>query len=209
MHLDDMGIQAQIRRLAVDRRSPEARALYLCLASYTERRVARVGSRRYGDLLSGAEREDVVGEVLLQLMSGSLARFRGDSLPELLGYVRSIADRLVWRAAQRKIRERHALEGEGAEAIRAWTVAPPMPDEMVHLDHGNPLSDQDARYLEALFAAGGRAAYARDAGVSRAAVTQRVQRIRARIAAMSAKDQLAAEAWAQKLAVVSALQREA
>jgi hypothetical protein len=209
MHPQDTGIQAQIRRLAVDRRSPEARAIYVRLASYTEGRVARIGSRRYADLLSGAEREDVVGEVLLQLMSGSLARFRGDSLPELLGYVRSIADRLVWRAAQRKIRERQALQGEGAEAVAAWTSALPQPDQLVELDHESALNDKDAEYLEALFSAGGRAAYARTSGVSRAAVTQRVQRIRARIAAMSPNDQMATEAWAQRLAVVSALRREA
>ena len=67
-----------------------------------------------------------------------------------------------------------------------------------------PLSQDDSDYLEALFASGSRADLARDRGISRAAVTQRIARIRTRIDGLSAYDQSAAKAWIENLAARSA-----
>lgn len=188
-------IQVELRRIAADRTSPEAQALFLTLTGYVDRRVRRIAGARYSDLLGAAEQEEIVGEVLYQLMAGSLAQFRGDTLPELLGFVRSISDRCVGRAARKRLRERAALDVEGQDAVRAWMGVLPQPDQAVHFAPASPLSAQDEGYLRELLQAGSRAEYARSNGVSRAAVTQRVQRIRSRIESLPEREQQAAEGW--------------
>jgi hypothetical protein len=188
-------VRPGLEALLADRNSEEARALFLRLAGYIDGRVGRVVAGRYRDLLGNADQEEVTGEVLFELMNGALAGFRGGSLGELLSYVRRISDRCVWRAAQRRIRERNLLDGEHAETVAAWHGDVPSPDGLVHFVPECPLSEEDEAYLRTLLAAGSRAEMARQANVSRAAVTQRVQRIRRRISALPAREQSAAEAW--------------
>ena len=191
----DPDLREQVRALIADRHTPEARALYLELARYVHGRVHRGVRTRYPDVLSADDEEELVGEVLYQLMSGALASFRGESLPELLGFCRSVADRCVWRAARKRLRERDALDGVAGEHVRDWSGTVPSPEESVRIIPETPLSQKDQDYLLAVLAAGSRSEFARQAGVSRAAVTQRVQRIRARIQALSERDQRATEAW--------------
>jgi len=174
--------QETLRGLLADRHSPEARALYLTLAKYVEGRVRWFGRVRGSDLFGEADLDEIVGEVMLQLTAGSLAQFRGESLPELLGFVRTVTDRATWRAARRRIDEKRALEGEEAQQIlRDRHSSPPRADEVVLLAPEVPLDAKDQAYLEELFSAGSKAEFARQTGVSRAAVTKRVDRIRARI----------------------------
>ena len=78
-----------------------------------------------------------------------------------------------------------------------------MPDEVVHLVPDCPLSREDADYLTALFASGSRADLARQSGVSRAAVTQRLNRIRTRIDSLPSQQKGAAKAWIESLALQS------
>ena len=79
-------LRRQLRLLVSDRHSSEARALFEVLCRYVHRRVSIV-SRHCGNALAESEQEEAVGDVLLQLMQGSLAAFRGETLPELLGFV--------------------------------------------------------------------------------------------------------------------------
>ena len=67
-----------------------------------------------------------------------------------------------------------------------------------------PLSPADAEYLQNLLKVGSQAALARANGVSRAAVTQRLHRIRDRIAAMSPQAQQSTKAWVQVMAMQAA-----
>ena len=59
----------------------------------------------------------------------------------------------------------------------------------------SPLSEADQAYLRQLLAAGSKAELARRAGVSRAAVTQRVQRIRRRVAELAPRERSSHEVW--------------
>jgi len=188
-------VRLQVRALIADRHTAEARELYLTLARYSHSRVRRHSRSRYPDLLSAADEEEMVGEVLYQLMSGALAQFRGGSVGELLAFARCVCDRVVWRTARKKRRERDALDGEAGEHVRAWSGYIASPEQAVRIVPDTPLSEKDQGYLLDLLGAGSRSEYARQAGVSRAAVTQRVQRIRARIHALSERDQEATEAW--------------
>ena len=183
-----------LRALLANRRSPEARALFVTLSRYVEGRVRYFGRGRGADLFSDAELDEVVGEVMLQLVSGSLAQFRGESLPEMLGFVRTVTDRCLWRGARRRIEERRGLEADGLEIIESWTSAPRRADDGVLLTDV-PITEIDQTYLLELMRVGSKAEFARRTGVSRAAVTKRVDRIQARIAAMPSGDRLAAEAW--------------
>jgi DNA-directed RNA polymerase specialized sigma24 family protein len=184
-----------LRAMLADRHGPEARALFVTIAGYVEGRVRWFGRVRGADLFSEAELEEVVGEVVLQLMAGSLAQFRGGSLPELLAFVRTITDRTTWRAARRRIEEKRVVEDGSVEtALREMAHVDRAADEDVLLGEV-PIEEKDRTYLAELFAAGSKAEYARRAGVSRAAVTKRVDRIRARIAAMPPRDRQASEAW--------------
>lgn len=191
-------IRRQLRLLLADRRSPEARALFEVLTRYAHKRVAMV-SRHCGGALSEAEQEEAVGEVLLQLMQGSLAAFRGDSLPELLGFVRTIADRTTWRVVRRRDRERALIHAD-AELVEDWNAAMPRPDAHLETVPDSPLPEADQAYLVDLLRAGSKAELARRAGVSRAAVTQRVQRIRGRIDELAPHARMAHEVWLSQAA---------
>jgi DNA-directed RNA polymerase specialized sigma24 family protein len=188
-------LRRQLDGLLSNRHSPEARALFVTLAGYVDRRLQTLVRTRYADLLSGPEREEVVSEVLYELLNGALAGFRGESMPELLGYVRRICDRHCWKAAQKRIRERDALEGQVGEVVRAWFSQPAAPDSGVEVVPPCPLDEKDADYLVALVSSGSRAELARVQGVSRAAVTQRVQRIKRRIGQLSPREVEDAEVW--------------
>ncbi len=197
-------IRPQLEQLLTARRSPEARALYMTLARYIDRRVRRTSHHRYSDVLTQADLEEIVGDVVLQLMSGSLARFRGHTIGELLAFVRMICDRTVGHTARRRIRERDTLAGEAREEIASWTPHSPQPDQVIRLVPETPLSEADAAYLQSLLDVGSQAALARSQGVSRAAVTQRLHRIRDRVAAMSPEAQQSTRAWVQAMAMQSA-----
>jgi len=201
-------IRPQLEQLLTDRRSPEARQLYMTLARYIDRRVQRTTRYRYSDVLSQADQEEIVGEVVLQLMGGALARFRGQTIGELLAFVRMICDRTVGHTARKRIRERDTLAGEAREEIAAWTARSPRPDQVIRLVPETPLSESDAAYLQTLLQVGSQAALARAQGVSRAAVTQRLHRIRDRVAAMSPEAQQSTRAWVQVMAMKSAQAHE-
>ena len=190
-------IREPLEQLLSDRESPEARALYATLARYIHRRVVRQCSGRHSGLFGTFEHEELVGEVLLHCMNGALCRFQGSTIPELLAFVRTLTDRTVGHSARRRIRERDALEGEARQVIADWNGSTSSPDAGVELSQTNPLNPQDTAYLEELFSAGSQAGLARRTGVSRAAVTQRIQRIRARIQAMGPDKQLEVEVWAR------------
>ncbi len=189
----------QLRHLLANRGSPEAAAMFQTLMKYIHKRVMTI-TRRCGGRVSPTRREEIVADVLLQLMQGSLARFRGDSLPELLAFVRVISDRCTWRVIQKAEKERSALNGVGSEEIRRWNHRPSAPDEHIEVMAESPLSDGDQEYLKSLLTAGSKAEFARTAGVSRAAVTQRVQRIRARIDALATQERMAHEVWMNQAA---------
>jgi DNA-binding CsgD family transcriptional regulator len=204
MNNEPTNIRPQLELLLTDRRAPEARELYMMLAGYIDRRVQRTTRFRYSNVLSMIDQEEIVGEVVLQLISGALARFRGHSIGELLAFVRMICDRTVGHTARKRIRERDTLAGEAREEIAAWTSRSPRPDQVIRLVPQTPLSDADAEYLQTLLQAGSQAALARAQGVSRAAVTQRLHRIRDRVAAMSPDAQDATRAWVEAVAWKSA-----
>lgn len=186
-------LRRELALLISDRHSPEARALFEVLCRYAHRRVAVV-SRHCGQALSESEQEEVVGEVLLQLMQGSLASFRGETLPELLGFVRTIADRTSWRAIRRRDREKSAIHSD-TDLLEDWTAPIDRPDAHIEVRSETPLPDADRAYLEELLRAGSKAEMARRSGVSRAAVTQRVQRIQNRVAELTVHERHTHEAW--------------
>ena len=196
-------IRPALDQLLCNRHTVEARGLYTTLARYAHRRVETVARRRFSDVLTPPDREELVAEVLFQLMGGALARFKGNSVGELLAFVRTICDRLVSHTAFKRIRERDTLAGEVGEHVRQWISSELRPDETVRMVPDCPLDDDDARYLEALFASGSRAGLARDLGISRAAVTQRISRIKTRIDSLPSMKQSAARAWIEHLALQS------
>ncbi len=202
-------IRDALDALLADRHGPEARALFVHLAEYIDRRSQRLVRNRYADLLTEAHREELVGEVLFELMSGALATFRGATIGELTAYVKRICDRQTWRAAQRRIRERDALSERGmvADVVRGWNGHVPGPADNLRISAENPLDPTDSAYLLRLLESGSRAEMARTEGVSRAAVTQRVQRIKRRISELSEADQATAEAWFEREADRVATQR--
>jgi hypothetical protein len=193
-----------VRRIAADRHAPEAKALFEIVARYAHRRMGIV-SRRCGDALTDSEQEELVGDVLFQLMQGSLASFRGETVPEFFGFVRTICDRSAWRVIRRKERERRVVETDAA-ILEEWSVDLPRPDAFLEVRADTPLPDADRDYLVALLQSGSKAEYARRAGVSRAAVTQRVQRIQTRVLELSLAERLLHEAWLEQTARAVALQ---
>jgi DNA-directed RNA polymerase specialized sigma24 family protein len=209
MHTAPNHIRPQLEQLLSDRRSPEARQLYMTLARYIDKRVQRTARHRYPDVLGTIDIEEIVGDVVLQLMSGALARFRGHTIGELLAFVRMICDRTVGHTARRRIRERDTLAGEARDVVAAWTSSSPQPDQVIRLVPDTPLTDADADYLQTLLDVGSQAALARHHGVSRAAVTQRLHRIRDRIAAMSPDAQQSTRAWVEAVALKTAHQKAA
>ena len=183
-----------LRALQTEPSRPEAIRLYRRLEAFVTGRVYRMGRYRYGDLLSESTLEELISEVLYQLLSGALRQFRGTSLAEVLGFARTIADRTLWRAARRRIRERETLS-EHEDDILQWSVGSPRPDQIIIAIPQSPLCDTDTGYLLSLLEAGSQATLARTLGVSRAAVTQRVQRIQQRIAQLTPAQQDVAKSW--------------
>lgn len=198
--LEGDAFREQLARVVADRHSLEASALYHRLFEYTRKRVIRIS---YRSRLSTCEQDEVVGDVLLMLMKGSLASFRGGSLPELLGFVRTITDRATWKVVRRRERERAAMEAADLEDMKSWTGAAPQPAD--HLDFGvdSPLESKDQQYLLDLLRAGTKAGLARKFGVSRAAVTQRVRRILTRVDALETGGRQAHEAWLNRQARIA------
>ena len=189
----------QLRLLLADRHTPEAAALFQTLLKYIHKRVSTIAGRFGTDSLTHSEIEEVVADVLLQLMSGGIQRFRGDSLPALIGFVRTISDRCPWRVVNRRQKERRLISEAGWQGDDL--TAPIMrPDEEIEVVADSPLSDGDQEYLHALLRAGTKAELARRAGVSRAAVTQRVQRIRSRIDQLPSMERFSHDAWMQQAA---------
>ncbi|MCO4744918.1 MAG: hypothetical protein KC912_09015 [Proteobacteria bacterium] len=191
--------QTQLRDLMANRHTPEAQALYLTLLKYIDKRVSNLVRHRASGIFSDSEREELVGEVLMQLISGSFASFRGGSIGELIAFVRTITDRTVFRTARRRIRERDTLREE-ADQIERWFAELEGPAQNATMVEACPLSGEDEAYLRALLGAGSKVALARERDTSRAAVTQRVQRIRRRIAKLPRQDQLAVESWLRRAA---------
>lgn len=194
-----LDVRKHLRLLLANRRSVEARELFELITRYTHRRVGNV-NRHCGVALSPSEQEEVVADALLQLLQGSLATFRGKTVPELLGFVRTIADRTTWRTIRRRDRERALLQTEATSLVEEWNARLPAPDVFGERDMDSPLSDADQQYLEKLLRAGSKAELARRAGVSRAAVTQRVQRIRGRVSELSANLRMQHEVWLSQAA---------
>lgn len=186
-------LRKQLRLLVSNRHSSEAKALFEVLCRYVHRRVSIV-SRHCGNALAESEQEEAVGDVLLQLMQASLAAFRGETLPELLGFVRTITDRTTWRIVRRRDRERALLQTVNG-LVDDWTASVPRPDALVEVVPDSPLPHADQAYLVELLRAGSKAELARKNGVSRAAVTQRVQRIQTRVAELSAMARSTHEVW--------------
>ena len=197
--LDDIDVRKCVRLLLANRRSMEAMELFKGLTRYTHRRVASV-SRHCGGALSPSEQEEVVADVLLQLLQGSLAAFRGETVPELFGFVRTIADRTTWRTIRRRDRERMLLQNEATDVVEDWSARLPAPDLNGERIASSPLSPSDQEYLLSLLRAGSKAELARRAGVSRAAVTQRVQRIRNRVAELDSDARIQHEVWLSQTA---------
>ncbi len=189
-------VQRGLVALVHDRHSADARLLFTQLMAYAETRLQRIIHGRYADLLTSDDREELLGEVLFQLMNGALMTFRGTTIGELLAFVRCICDRQAWRAARKALRERTVLDDAHPRAaeLRDWTTAAPPPDAG-EIGTESPLDETDTAYLRSLLEAGSRAEFARRTGVSRAAVTQRIQRIRRRIEALPATDREDAEQW--------------
>ena len=192
--------QHQLQQLQANRRSPEARAFYLTILRYVERRVQTVWRQRYRDLLSGADIEEVVADVGMRLMTGALARFRGGTPAELYAYVRTISDRSMGRSVRRRLRERDALASIQAESASDLLGSLPSPDRGAEVQAACPLAEKDQRYLLGLLQAGSKAEYARQHDQSRAAVTRMVQRIRGRIEALEPDLRTAMEVWMQQQA---------
>lgn len=192
-------LRDQIRQLTADRQSPEARALYGTLAKYVQRRVQSVARHAASDLMTSAHIEEVVADVLLQLVTGALLQFRGHSIGELLSFVRTVSDRRLWRVIKRRINDKRMMaQLEPQDA--AYREASLRPDKLVQMVPDLPLPEADEAYLRDLLVAGSKAELARRNSLSRAAVTQRVQRIQKRIQNLQPQQKMAVDAWLRQAA---------
>lgn len=192
--------QENLRALLVDRNRPEAQAFFLALMQYVDHKATALWSRRWSDVLDVSEREEVVGQVMVELLSGALARFEGETLGQLYAYVRTITERSLLASARNRLKARQlAIHPELRQAER-WGTAASAPDAFTEDISDNPLSPQEQGYLIGLLQAGGQAEYARQQGVTRAAVTLRLQRIRQRVEAMQVHEQHAVHAWCERVA---------
>lgn len=191
-------LQQQLRDVLARRNSSEARALLGRLLQYVDSRVMAVWQHTCVDLVGSGEREEVVAAVMESLLVDGLARFRGSTIQELLAFVRTVTDRTLIHQARRRLRERRLLEGH--DPLADWDARFARPDTMFEQVPDVPLSETDQAWLKDLLVAGSMAEHARRQNVSRAAVTLRVQRIRARIEALSRSEQDAVEAWLENAA---------
>ncbi len=187
--------QHQLQQLLSNRKSPEARAFYLSILRYVERRVQALWRQRYRDLLSQTDLEEVVADVGMRLMTGALVRFRGSTPAELYAYVRTIADRSLGKVVRKKLRERDVMEEVSNDQAADMLGSLPAPDQDAEVTATCPLAERDQAYLLRLLEAGSKAEYARRHNQSRAAVTRMVQRIQARIEALSQDQRVAVDVW--------------
>ena len=187
--------QHQLQQLMSNRRSPEARAFYLSILRFTERRVQSQWRQRYRDLLSPTDLEEVVSDVGMRLMTGALVRFRGTTPAELYAYVRTIADRSLGRVVRKRLRERDALNEISVDQASDMLGSMPSPDQDAEVTAVCPLAERDQDYLLRLMAAGSKAEYARQHSQSRAAVTRMVQRIQSRIESLAYDERIAVDVW--------------
>lgn len=157
---------------------------------------------RYRDLLSHNEVDELGADVLSELLSRSLARFKGHNDRQLYVYVRTAAHRAVSRAARRKILDRDSVAQLNTEAP---TDSPPLqgrptPPPRLRLRPSDPLpiSPEDQAYIEALLQAGGKLSSLAEArGVTRGSVTKRVQRIMGRLDALEPEQRERVGEWAE------------
>ena len=192
---EEAGLRVALAALLAGAATPAAAALYTTLHQSIRRRVSYCARHRYGDLLTRADQEDLVSEIACRLVFGALHIFRGTTDKELRAFVRTVTDRQIWRLVQQKLRERRMLKEHGPQAARDWSGAVPAPESALIAIPASPLSPTDTAYLLGLVAAGSQAAYARELQVSRAAVTQRLHRIRRRIAALTETERDTAQSW--------------
>ncbi|MGC6493164.1 MAG: hypothetical protein ACON5B_10040 [Myxococcota bacterium] len=173
--------------------------------SWAHRRINAVARHRCADLLVPRDTEELLADVMLTLMKGALARFNGNSTAELHAFVRTICDRSVFALARRRIRERDTVDllKQNAKAFERSHRTAAQPRVEFALESPLPLSDQ--RYLQDLLRAGSKANLAKHRGCSRAAVTQKVGRILARLDPMTEHERLAHDAWLRREAAKAAL----
>lgn len=193
-------VQQHIRQLLVHRHSAEAMELYTLIMKYTHKRVLHVTSGSTAYKMTKAEVEDLVSDVMLQLINGSLAQFRGESIPELLGFVRTVTDRRVWRDRTKRIKGYEmlrTLKADRQQQVKHTTMGC---DPLYDFEVETPLSPEDKGYLTELIEAGSKAEFARRNELSRAAVTQRVKRIVRRIETFTEQEQMAVQSWMQRAA---------
>jgi len=189
------GLPTGLRRILADRHSPEAAALYKNLLGYIHARVRSLAARSLPLLRNEQRQEEICGEVLFQLMQGGLARFQGDTLPALYAYVRTATDRIARRAHARWAREAamvHELPKQAFQGVLNGNgpLAP-----RVEVQVASPLPPGDQSFLRELLHAGSQAQLARERQCSRAAVSQRLKRIRQRLEGMGPHANQAHEAW--------------
>lgn len=189
--MGEHSFQEELQILLASRNSPESRAFFQRILEYVDARVIWVWKARCQDVVGNGEREEVVGQVMVELLSGAIARFRGETLKELLAYIRRITDRTLLHRARGRLRERRLGESNEID----WQARSPDPSDFELEVTENPLPEADQLYLLELARAGSMAEHARRLEVSRAAVTLRIQRIRSRIEAMAPGDQASVEGW--------------
>ncbi len=194
-------LQRNIRHILANRHSADARAFWETLLKEIERRVRYVQQSRWSDVLRSTETEELVGDVLFDLMQGGLARFRGESIGELYAFIRTICERKVARAAQKRIRERKHVDYKADLTFDDRTVpAKAEASEIQGWEVNSPLPTKDQAYLTELLKAGSKAELARRKGVSRAAVTQRIQRIHVKLQELGEQARLEHRTWLQRQA---------
>ena len=86
-------VQEQLRALAVNRRSCESTAFLLEILHFVIARVQAQRRHLYADLLGAAEAVRAAGGQALDLSTPGLHSFRGETMAELMAYVRTAADR--------------------------------------------------------------------------------------------------------------------
>ena len=166
------------------------------------RRYVRQAVSRCPGRVQFCDVDDLVSEVLLQLVRGDLERFRGENDAQFRAYLRVICQRTTWALARRRRREQAIAEAiEGASQTRS------IPPQSVEFDCSSPLALEDRTYLRQLLRAGSQAELAREQGVSRSAVTQRLQRIQARLGRAPAPRREAHEGWLRREAALTVRNR--
>jgi hypothetical protein len=188
-------LQDDIAAILSGAQTAPSRALCVLIVEVIRKRSHYRSCCRYRDLISTDDLEDLNSEIMLVLLNGTLQAFRGRSQGELICFLRTIVDRHLWRLAQRRIRERELLNTETKALVESWSGTFMTPDQALVAIPESPLPEADTSYLLGLIQAGSQAAYARQQAVSRAAVTQRIKRIRKRVQALGEADQTTVHAW--------------